>query len=73
MPDDKFLAWVKRLANKGIAAPASFSYLKDAQHEALKRMLIQKNIIIKDEMNNLEEMVMEEYVDKIEKMPPIPR
>lgn len=70
---DKFTQWVQRLTSKGLAVPAAFSYLEQAKLEAIERLLIQKGIFDKDEINNLHDIVAEEFVEKIEKMPALPR
>lgn len=71
MRNIKFEEFLKRVVPK-IGAKAAFDLARDAKSSSLKKLLIKKNIITKEEIESIEDEELQRFADNIEKMPPPP-
>lgn len=70
--DMKFEDFLKKVAPK-VGPNSAFSLARDARIQALEDLIVEKNIVTKDQLQALQDAQLEKLANDIVRMPPIPK
>ena len=69
---NKFEEFLQRVCRR-VSPPAAFDLGRDAQTDAIKKMLFEKGICTKEELDKMIDEELEKSAERIEKLPPLPK
>jgi len=66
-----FEEFLQKMSSK-VGPKSAFSLTRDARIQALQDLLIEKEVVTKEEVEKAQEAQLEKIADNISKMPPLP-